>query len=94
VFLKEKASAATAPFPTMKSIKLQVISTPQTMNNLNKIVLILWAIVVVASFGYALYMISAEGWDKGAENLFIPGIALMWFLFRFGMYRRMNKNNG
>lgn len=67
------------------------------MNNLNKIVLILWAIVVVASFGYALYMISAEGWDKGAENLFIPGIALMWFLFRLGMYRRMNnmnKNNG
>ena len=78
----------------MKSIKLQVILTPRTMNNLNKIVLILWAIVVVASFGYALYMISAEGWDKGAENLFIPGIALMWFLFRFGMYRRMNKNNG
>jgi hypothetical protein len=39
-------------------------------------------------------MISAEGWDKGAENLFIPGIALMWFLFRLGMYRRMNKNNG
>ena len=64
------------------------------MNNLNKIVLILWAIVVVSSLGYALYMISTIGWDKGAENLFIPGIALMWFLFRFGMYRRMNKNNG
>jgi hypothetical protein len=95
--LKEKVCAATATFPTMKSIRLQVILTRQTMNNLNKIVLILWAIVVVASFGYALYMISAEGWDKGAENLFIPGIALMWFLFRFGMYRRMNnmkKNNG
>jgi hypothetical protein len=64
------------------------------MNNLNKIVLIAWAIVVVASFGYAMYMISLQGWDKGAENLFIPGIALMWFLFRFGMYRRMNKDNG
>jgi hypothetical protein len=95
--LKEKVCAVTATFPIMKSIRLQVILTRQTMNNLNKIVLILWAIVVVASFGYALYMISAEGWDKGAENLFIPGIALMWFLFRFGMYRRMNnmkKNNG
>jgi hypothetical protein len=64
------------------------------MNNLNRIVLIAWAIVVVASLGYALYMISLQGWDKGSENLFIPGIALMWFLFRFGMYRRMNKNNG
>ncbi len=64
------------------------------MNNLNKIVLIAWAIVVVASLGYAVYMISMAGWDKGANNLFIPGIALMWFLFRFGMYRRMNNNNG
>ena len=64
------------------------------MNNLNKIVLIAWAIVVVASLGYAVYMISMEGWDKSANNLFIPGIALMWFFFRFGMYRRMNKNNG
>jgi hypothetical protein len=64
------------------------------MNNLNKIVLIAWAIVVVASLGYALYMISMEGWAEGANNLFIPGIALMWFLFRLGMYRRMNKNNG
>lgn len=64
------------------------------MNNLNKIVLVAWAIVVVASFGYALYMISQVGWAKGADNLFIPGIALMWFLFRLGMYRRMNKNNG
>ena len=78
----------------MKSIRLQVISTQITMNNLNKIVLIAWAIVVVASLGYAVYMISMDGWDKGANNLFIPGIALMWFLFRFGMYRRMNKDNG
>ena len=64
------------------------------MNNLNKIVLIAWAIVVVASLGYAVSVISMDGWDKGANNLFIPGIALMWFLFRFGMYRRMNNNNG
>jgi hypothetical protein len=64
------------------------------MNNLNKIVLIAWAIVVVASLGYALYLISIQGWDNAGVNLFIPGIALMWFLFRFGMYRRMNKNNG
>jgi len=64
------------------------------MNNLNKIVLVAWAIVVVASFGYALYVISQVGWDRGADNLFIPAIALMWFLFRLGMYRRMNKNNG
>jgi hypothetical protein len=64
------------------------------MNNLNKIVLVAWAIVVVASFGYALYMVSQVGWEKGADNLFIPAIALMWFLFRLGMYRRMNKNNG
>jgi hypothetical protein len=64
------------------------------MNNLNKLILILWAIVVIASFGYALYLISTEGWDEGAVNLFIPGIALMWFLFRLGMFRRMNKNNG
>lgn len=64
------------------------------MNKINKLVLILWSIVVVASFGYSLYMISVQGWDRGAENLFIPGIALMWLLFRLGMYRRMNKNNG
>ena len=64
------------------------------MNNLNKIVLVAWAIVVLASFGIALYMISQVGWEKGADNLFIPAIALMWFLFRLGMYRRMNKNNG
>ena len=64
------------------------------MNKLNKLVLILWSIVVVASFGYSIYMISVQGWDRGAENLFIPGIALMWLLFRLGMYRRMNKNNG
>jgi len=64
------------------------------MNKINKLVLILWSIVVVASFGYSLYMISVHGWDRGAENLFIPGIALMWLLFRLGMYRRMNKNNG
>ena len=64
------------------------------MNKFNKIILILWAIIVVATFGYALYLISIEGWDNAAVNLFIPGIALMWFLFRLGMYRRMNKNNG
>jgi len=64
------------------------------MNKFNKVVLILWAIIVVATFGYALYLISLEGWDNAGVNLFIPGIALMWFLFRLGMYRRMNKNNG
>ena len=64
------------------------------MNKFNKVVLILWAIIVVATFGYALYLIFIEGWDKAGVNLFIPGIALMWFLFRLGMYRRMIKNNG
>jgi hypothetical protein len=64
------------------------------MNNLNKIILIAWAIVVIATFGYAIYLIAVEGWEKGAVNLFIPAIALMWFLFRLGMYRRMQKNNG
>lgn len=64
------------------------------MNKFNKVVLILWAIIVVATFVYALYLISVEGWDKAGVNLFIPGIALMWFLFRLGMYRRMIKNNG
>lgn len=62
------------------------------MNKLNKISLYLWFIISVATLGYALVIIGVDGWEKGSPNLFLPLIAISWFLFKLGMYKRMMKN--
>jgi F0F1-type ATP synthase assembly protein I len=62
-------------------------------NKITEVVLVFWAIVAVASLRYALYISFTEGVDSGYSNFFIPGIAFMWFLFRWGMYKKM-KNQG
>ena len=59
------------------------------MEKLNKGMEHFWLAVVIASAAYAGYMFYAEGWTKGKMNLFIPAVALCWFLFRRGMRKRM-----
>jgi hypothetical protein len=49
-----------------------------------------WLAISIASFIYALYRIYLDGWDRGMNNLFIPGIAFVWYLFRRAMDKRMS----
>ncbi|MDZ4751283.1 MAG: hypothetical protein SGI87_06680 [Flavobacteriales bacterium] len=63
------------------------------MNKLNRGLEHFWLAITIGSTIYAVYAVYTEGWEQGGKNFFIPGIALMWLLFRRGMRKRMERVN-
>jgi hypothetical protein len=61
------------------------------MNKVNRGLEHFWLAVTIGSTIYAGYIVYTEGWTEGGKNFFIPGIALMWLLFRRGMRKRMER---
>jgi hypothetical protein len=61
------------------------------MNKLNRGLEHFWLAVTVGATIYAGYAVYKDGWAIGGKNFFIPGIALMWLLFRRGMRKRMER---
>ncbi len=64
------------------------------MVKFNKFIENFWLVFAIISFLYACYMCFSIGFSVGYNNFFIPAIALMWWLFRRGMRKRMEKNMG
>jgi hypothetical protein len=61
------------------------------MNKVNRGLEHFWLAVTIGSAIYAGWAVYKDGWEEGAKNFFIPGIALMWLLFRRGMRKRMER---
>jgi hypothetical protein len=61
------------------------------MNKVNRGLEHFWLAITVGSTIYACWVVYTDGWAEGAKNFFIPGIALMWLLFRRGMRKRMER---
>jgi hypothetical protein len=62
------------------------------MEKVNKIAIHMWLALTIASLIYALFMINKEGWELAKNNLFIPCIAFVWYLFRRMMQKRLERN--
>lgn len=64
----------------------------RSMEKFNKLVIHFWLAVTIASLIYALVMINNQGWDAASQNLVIPAIAFMWYMFRRSMQKRLERN--
>ncbi|HEY8403834.1 MAG TPA: hypothetical protein VIK71_04420 [Flavobacteriales bacterium] len=53
-----------------------------------------WLVFAIISFVYACYVCFNMGFEDGYRHFFVPAIAFMWWLFRRGMRKRMEKNMG
>jgi len=62
------------------------------MVKLNKFFEQFWLVFAIISLLYAFYVCFDIGFSAGYNHFFIPGIAFMWWLFRRGMRKRMEKN--
>lgn len=74
------------------SMKNQIPLYLRRMEKVNKIAIHMWLALTIASLIYALFMINKEGWDAAKENLFIPCIAFVWYIFRRTMQKRLERN--
>ncbi len=62
------------------------------MIKFNKFIEQFWLVFAIISLIYAIYVSINNGMANSYNHYFIPGIALMWWLFRRGMRKRMEKN--
>jgi hypothetical protein len=61
------------------------------MNKLNRGLEHFWLAAAIGTTIYAIWAVYQEGWETGRVNFFIPAIALMWYFFRRGMRKRMER---
>lgn len=68
--------------------------TNSYMIKLNRFFENFWLVFAIISFLYACYVCINQGMQIGSRHFFIPAIAFVWWLFRRGMRKRMEKNMG
>jgi hypothetical protein len=51
-----------------------------------------WLIATLAAAAAAAHAIITEGWDEGKSMLIICGLAALWYGFRRGFRKRLERN--
>lgn len=58
----------------------------------NKIIMVIWWVIAIASAGIITYMGFKEGFDRWAEYYVFTGLAVFIIVVRRFMMKRVNKN--
>lgn len=64
------------------------------MTKFNKYIEQFWLVFAIISLVFAIYKAFNNGLSVSYNHFFIPAIAFMWWLFRRGMRKRLERNIG